>query len=187
MPNNASVLRYDGENVLSAGFVADEVFGGSRPTLTGSLYDIEGNLILQLQDNLITVRADGVDVKLQGNKMRAFDGTRALVLELAFDPPGGIRIDRLRMRFKEIICEFDQTFGITIPDRDGSLARFTVSGIQASGATAAISYVSDRQKWTKGLFIAAIGGQGILLPGVGVIIAEGAGKMLLPKLERVPS
>lgn len=187
MPSNASVLLYDGESVLSAGFVADEVFGGSRPTLTGSLYDLEGKLILHLEDNLITVRADGVDVKLEGNKMRVIDGRRALVLELTFDPPGGIRIDRLRMRYKEVICEFDQTFGVTIPDRDGSPARFTVSGIQASGATSALSYVSDRQKWAKGLFIAAIGGKGILLPGVGLIVAEGAGSMLIPKLERVPS
>lgn len=187
MPHNASVLRYDGEDVLSVGYVADEIFGGSRPSLTGSLYDIEGKLILQLQDNLITVRANGVDVKLQGNEMRVSDERGAVVLQLSFDPPGGIRIDRLRMRFKEIICEFDQTFGVTMPDRDGSLARFTVSGIKASGAVAAVSYKSDRQKWARGRFIAAIGGQGILLPGVGLIIAEGAGRMLVPGLERVPS
>ncbi|MBY0225115.1 MAG: hypothetical protein K2Q28_04855 [Hyphomicrobium sp.] len=187
MPSYSSVLRYDGVDVLRAGFVADEVFGGSRPSLTGSLFDLEGNLILQLQDNLITVRARDVDVKLQGNKMRVYDGKRALILELSFDPPGGIRIDRLRMRYKEVICEFDRTFGVTIPDRNGSLARFIVSGIQASGATAAIAYVSDRQQWSKGRFIAAIGGQGILLPGVGLIIAAGAGKMRLPTLETAPS
>ena len=35
MPLEAAVLRYDGKDVLKLGYIEDEVFGGSRPSISG--------------------------------------------------------------------------------------------------------------------------------------------------------
>ena len=61
-----------------------------------------------------------VDATLKGTTLRIYDDRRKLVLEITFHPPDGIRIDRLRFRYGDIVCEMDQTFGLTMPTRAAS-------------------------------------------------------------------
>jgi hypothetical protein len=183
MPQNASILKYDGTGILQAGYVKDELFGGSRPSITGSVFDESEVELIRLDDNQLTLLAEGVDVKLEGKVLKIFNSEGALVLQMTFDPPSGIRFDRLRMRFREIVCEMDRTFGITLPTTRGWTMQCLIGGISAKGAQAAIAYTSDRSRWNgHGPGPRIVGGKGIEVPYSGATLAAGAGSMLLPHL-----
>ncbi len=186
MPPQAAVLRYDGEDVLKVGYVNDEVFGGSRPSISGTVCNEGGNDLIRFVDNELSIVDDSVDVRFQGTTLRINDANGKLVLEVTFCPPGGIRINRLRFRYGDIVCEMDQTFGLTMPARGGRRVRLLVSGINASGARAAIDYTSDQTKWHSGYdALKLVGGEGIWINNTGATLAYKAGAMLLPRLKVV--
>jgi hypothetical protein len=182
MPRNACVLEYDGTRILEVGYVEDEVFGGARPSITGSVFDITGTELLRLEDNLLTLQVDVADVQFSGRTLRIFGAARALVFEMTLTPPNGVRFTRLRMRYLDIICEMDQTFGLTLPMTNSKKGCFLVSGIRTKGARAAIAYTSDRSRW-HGKELEIAGGKGICIPCSGATLALGAGVMRLPRLE----
>jgi hypothetical protein len=184
MPPEAAILRYDGKDVLKVGYRRDEVFGGSRPSISGAVCNEGGNELIRFADNELTIIDNRVDVTLKGTTLRIFDHPRKLVLEITFHPPDGIRIDRLRFRYGDIVCEMDRTFGLTVPTRGGRWARYLVSGIRASGAHAAIDYVSDQAKWHSGdSALTLAGGEGIWISDTGATLAYKAGVMFLPRLQ----
>ena len=184
MPPEAVVLRYDGKDVLKLGYVEDEVFGGSRPSISGAVCNESGNELIRFADNELTIVDSRVDVRLMGTTLRIYDDQRKLILEVTFSPPDGIRIDRLRFRYGDIVCEMDQTFGLTMPTRGGRRARFLVSGISASGAHAAIDYTTDQTKWhSADNALRLVGGEGIWIGDTGATLAFKAGAMLLPRLQ----
>lgn len=188
MPPQAAVLRYDGKNVLEVGYVNDEIFGGSRPSITGTVCNAGGNDLIRIVDNELTIVDDRVDVRFQGTSLRIYDATSKLVLEITFSPPDGIRIDRLRFRYGDVVCEMDQTFGLTMPTRGGQRVRLLVSGISASGALSAIDYTSDQSKWHSGDdALRLVGGEGIWITNTGATLAYKAGTMLLPRLQVTPA
>lgn len=182
IPSNATLIEYDGQKVFSVTYIADEVFGGYRPSINGSLYDISERELICLQDNEITLINPDVDVKFEGKSIEIRNADDEICLKITFDPPSGFKIDRLRMKYRDIICEMDQGFGVTVPILIGGHARFLVSGIEVKGASSAISYSSDRNLW-KEKSIRMVGGKGILLPACGAVIAKDAGSMLLPRFE----
>jgi len=187
MPPEAAVLRYDGEDVLKVGYVTDEVFSGSRPSISGTVRDEDGNNLITFVDNELTIVDNDVDVRFRGTTLRIYDANRKLVLEITFSPPDGIRLNRLRFRYGEIVCEMDKTFGLTMPTRGGRRVRCLVSGISASGAHAAIDYTSDQSKWHSGNdALRLVGGEGIWITNTGATLAYRAGAMLLPRLEVTP-
>jgi hypothetical protein len=184
MPPEAAVLRYDGEDVLKVGYVSDEIFGGSRPSISGIVCNEIGGEVLKFVDNELIIIHDRVDVKFHGTKLRVYDERQKLVLEITFKPPDGIHIDRLRFRYGDIVCEMDRTFGLTMPTLRGRRARFLLSGISASGAHAAIDYSSDQTKWHPGeSLLRLVGGEGIWICHTGATLAYKAGRMLLPRLQ----
>jgi hypothetical protein len=180
MPANACVLEYDGVPVLQVGYIQDEVFGGTRPSITGSIFDIKGVELLRIEDNVMTFQAKNVDVRLEGSVLKISGLDRDPVFEMILDPPGGVRINRLRMSYKEVVCEMDDTFGLTLPLVNGETARCLVAGIRTKGARAAISYTSDRSLWhsNEGKMV---GGEGIVVPNSGATLAAGAGAMEIPR------
>ena len=97
MPPEGAVLRYDGRDVFKIGYTTDEVFGGSRPSITGTLCNQSGNDLIRFVDNELTIIDDRVDVRFHGATLRIYDDWRKLVLEITFNPPNGIRIDRWRL------------------------------------------------------------------------------------------
>lgn len=181
MPDGASVLEYDGFPVLQVGYVKDATYGGSRPSLTGSIFDEDGKELVALLDNQIHLLAEGVDVTFVGSVLRVCGSNGNASLEMTLSPPDGIRFDRLRMRYGSIMCEMDDTFGLTLPSFGGRTTRCHVSGISTKGARAAISYKSDMKLWN-GPQLQIIGGEGIKIPYSGAILAQGAGAMLMPRL-----
>lgn len=178
MPANACVLEYDGEQVLQVGYIQDEVFGGTRPSITGSIFDIKGVEMLRIEDNVVTFQAKDVDVRLESSvlKMSGSDGDP--VFEMNLEPPDGVRFNRLRMCYKEVVCEMDDTFGLTLPLVNGETARCLVAGIKTKGARAAISYTSDRSLWHSNE-LKMVGGEGIVVPNSGATLAAGAGVMYI--------
>jgi len=188
MPALAAVLRYDGKDVLKLGYVKDDVFGGSRPSISGTVCNESGNELIRFVDNELTIVNGRVDVRFRGTTLRIYDEGRKLALEITFGPPDAIRIDRLRFRYGDILCEMDQTFGLTMPTRGGRRVRFLVSGISASGAHAAIDYTSEPAKWHSGNdALSLVGGEGIWITGTGATLADKAGTMLLPRLQVTPA
>jgi hypothetical protein len=192
MPPDAAVLRYDGKDVLKVGYVADEVFGGSRPSISGIVCSENGNKLVRFVDNELSIIDARGDVKFRKDKLSIYDEKRKLVLQITFSPPDGIRIDRLRFRYGEVVCEMDQTFGLTMPIGGmpvlgGQRVQFLVGGITASGAQAAIDYTSDRTKWHPGdnLF-GMVGGEGIWIGKTGATLAYKAGSMLVRSVKAVP-
>ncbi len=186
-PTTAAVLRYDGLDVLKVGYVRDEIFGGSRPSITGIICDEDGDKLVTFTDNELSIANSQVDVKFRGTTLRVYKGSRKPALEVTFSPPDRIRITRLRFRFGEIVCEMDQTFGLTMPTGAGVRARFLLSGISAKGATAAINYCSDQSKWhPNGDSLRLVGGEGVWVGNTGATLAYKAGSMLLPRLEFIP-
>jgi hypothetical protein len=171
--------------VLQVGYVEDEVFGGSRPSISGLITDVDGNKVLVLNDNLITFvssgkNSDETDVRLVG-KLLTVSSRGTVVLEMAFDLPH-LRIDRLRMRYRDIICELDQTFGVTMPSQTGRQT-WLFDGIETKGAKAAISYRSNAQEWNAPGQLARIVGRGIVVPASGATLAVGAGSMLIKRVQ----
>lgn len=185
MPRDACLLKYDDEKILKVGFVEDEVFGGSRPSISGTVYGIEGTALIGFDDNRITLLVEGVDVLFEGDALKVREPSGTLALKITFAPPNGIRLDCLRMRYEDLICELDDTFGVTFPTLSGDHHSCLVSGINVQGAHSAISYTSNQRHWHRSQDLSVVGGRGILIPYSGVTIAAGAGRMLLPRLEYI--
>lgn len=181
MPDNSNIIEYDGIPILKVGYITDELFGGSRPSITGNILDEFGNSIVSLNDNEIMLKSDNVEIEFVGGKLTIFKDGRKSVLEVTFDPPSGIRFNRLRMRYSDLLCEMDENFGLTLPTTDGLPISFLVNGVETKGATSAIKYCSDRSKWNNDQ-IKLIGDVGILVPNTGAIIAAGAELMCLKSI-----
>jgi len=84
MPPEAAMLRYDGKDVLKVGYVSDEVFGGSRPSISGTVCNESGNELTRFADNELTIIDNRVDVRFKGTTLRIYDDGRKLVLEITY-------------------------------------------------------------------------------------------------------
>lgn len=147
--------------------------------MTGTLQDIEARELMRFEDNRITLAASGADVTLEGRQL-TISGPSGIALQVTFDPPSGIRINWLRMRYRDLVCEFDHEFGVTYPSGAGGFERCLAS-INAAGAHAAISYTSRRARWNLGQ-LSMNGGEGIRLPYSGLTLGRGAGSMHIRRI-----
>lgn len=181
IPDNMALVEYDDSPILSIRYVEDEVFGGRRPSITGSIYDIKGKELIRLNDNEVLLVSDAATMEFTGRSLTIGSQASGDSLRLVFSPPSGLTIDKLRMKYGDIICEMDDTFGVTTPVSSGGLVRFLVSKITARGAAAAISYQTDRSRWG-GNSVEMRGGQGIILPRSGALLAKEAGTMFIKHL-----
>lgn len=184
MPQNASILEYDGEPILQTSYIRDTVFGGARPSITGGLFDVTGEELIRIDDNHITLQANGVDVTFVGDTLTITGPTATILLEMVLSPPNGIRFNRLRMRYGDVTIEMDRTFGISVPSIFGQQLKLLVSRIQSRGARAAISYISNPSNWN-GVNL-EISDKGICIPCSGARLAVG-GSVLMPKIELLTS
>lgn len=181
MPNGAAVLRYDGQPILLLSYLEDQIFGGFRPSITGAIHGPEGSILVAINDNLLTFVSTGMVVTEVGKKFqcRQHDGT--IVLDLEFAPPNGFTINRLNMKFRDLLIDLNNNFGVEAPCGLGTRIRFSSPEIEASGASVAIDYNSDPAFW-KGSPLVAIGDVGIVVPHSGITIAAGAGVMKAPRM-----
>lgn len=180
VPAGSNVIEYDGAGLLRLEYKEDSIFGGSYPSLTGTLADSNGDAVLSLEDNEIRLLSAKVDVISVGPTITVrLDGV--VVLQITLIPPNGFRMDRLVMKHGEVFFELDQTFGVTAPLPDGRLFTWLLPEIETKGATSAIAYTSDRSRW-HGDQIGMAGDVGITLPLSGVTLAQGAGSMQIKRM-----
>lgn len=180
LPDGFSILEYDGVSVLGIRYREDPILDGIYPSISGVICNNEGTPVLEISDNEITLAASDVDIEAVGPVVRIRDAAADFDLQFTFDPPGGLRIDRLLMRFKEIEIDTRDDFGVSGPTLQIRRARCLLGQIEASGCTAAVAYNSERSSWHAD-GVSMIGGKGIVLPFMGVTIAKNARRMLLPK------
>jgi hypothetical protein len=174
MPEDACVLRYDQEQVIVLGMRPDELFGGARPSISGTIRDAAGEPLITIEDNVITVADTSFDVvcKGAGITINVQGGT---AISLIIKPPSGFAIDRLVMKYRDLTLNFDQTFGAEIRGQSWELP-----AIVSRGARCAVAYDSTRPPgWPNGICI--VGGKGVLCPS-GITLAEGAGVMWIQEL-----
>jgi len=182
---NAPVIEYDGASILSVEYKHDQLFGCSRPSITGEIRNLTGEILVRLDDNRILLLASGADVEMIGKRLRVTDSDATTILQIVFDPPSAIIFDKLQMKIGDLVCELDSTFGVSYPTIDGSRARCLVDELRAVGARSAISYRSDNKKWeTEGRLV--IDGRGFVLPMGGARLATGAVQTYIPMIRYWP-
>jgi hypothetical protein len=169
--SGASLIRIDGDELLSFDYVEDSVFGGRRPSITGQLRDLTGQTVLEIEDNLVRFASNNVDVILEGRNLRVRTQDGRLVLWVEFQNDGTLRFDGIRMRFGDLIIEMAETFGVTFPAVDGSSPTFLLDRWEFSAPSAVIDYRSDRRDWYSGDL--TIDNNGITFPGSGCRIGYG--------------
>jgi hypothetical protein len=176
-----SILEYDGQSILGIRYIEDRVLGGIYPSISGVICDKKGAVVLEIDDNEITLSESDFDVEAVGPVLRIRNSASEFDLQFTFEPPGGLKIDRLHMRFKEIEIDTRDDFGVTGPTLNNRRARLVLGQIRTKGCVAAVTFTSDRSSW-KGDGISMNGGEGIALPFMGLAIAKCAGAMTLPQL-----
>lgn len=181
----SAVLEYDGARILEIGYVEDEVCGGSRPSINGSVYDLEGTEIAAFEDNCLTVLNDPDDLELKKSLLTVKRG-RAIALQIEFHPPNRIQIHKLNMKFGEIVCHLGPDFGISVPGAIFLTPMTHVLSADVWGAEAAISYKSNRNLWNW-TDLPSFAASGVQLPKSGAILGKGGGKQLIRYHKMVPT
>jgi len=184
MPNEACLLQYGTEKIFTVSYKESEVFGGSYPSISGSIFDQQGSPILLLDENTIVLASLDFDAEIKGTKILIRDNrseNSSLKLEITLIPPNGFQIDRLLMRHKDVLMKFDKTFGVRIPVGLFDAYDLMLPNMRASGADAIIAY----EPW--GRFLPATefkiaGGEGVIGP-FGITLARKAGRMLISEVE----
>lgn len=182
MSKTANIIQYDDSVLLRATYVEDDIFGGIRASISGVLNDAQGNRVIEINDNEFSIVAHNVDCTMVSDTLTIRSDQNNIVATIQFIPPNAIHIDRLRMKYKDIIVELVNGFGVTFPTLSGQRHKVMLTGSRSTGATSALRYSSDRFLWMQRRDFTIVGGEGISLPASGVTLSSG-GSMTLEGIE----
>lgn len=80
---------------------------GAPCRLSGKFYDVDGNLLLHIDQNEWICPSTVWDLEVEGPRLCIRQGHRDIVLLLVAEPPHGLKVERLKMNSKGFGVEID--------------------------------------------------------------------------------
>lgn len=93
-----TVVSYYGEEILSVKPKSD----GKPGSISGRFYSDSGIEVLRIDENEIVFNTENWDIEVSGRSIKVRSGPRQVCLSLLIEPPGGISVEKLDMKFKDV-------------------------------------------------------------------------------------
>ena len=178
-PAVRNVLRFNGQTVMA---VKPSNVDDEPGAIDAIFMDSEGNESLRLEDNAWIGPTDAWDIEVEGPRLTVRRSHGDIVLELEFQPPGRIKINRLDMRINDshvLVSSGTYAVGRYISANEVCWVHAQIQIEKSLPTGCAIEFVSPQELEQRDRLLKNVG-KSMAVGGGDVVIHSNAGILVKP-------